>query len=165
MKRKDDGKLHFNIIDFLIIFIVLGCIVGVVVRYNIIDRMVLDTKRDEVSISFLASGITPQIANTIDKANGEEFFVVGSSESIGTLELTPDSIKNASIVEADDNGNPVKSSDDTLRDVRGVFKAYGNIRDDGFFLGGTLFAAPGKTLTVESRSVRFSVIITEIKHG
>jgi len=161
VRKKKDGKLHFNIIDLLIILIVLGCLAGVVIRYNVIDRLVLDTRRDEVKISFMVAGITPQIANSIN--DGEEFFVVESGESIGSL--AEHSVTNATIVEANDSGIPVKSIDDTLRDVRGVFTSYGRVRDDGFFLGGTMFLAPGKTLTVESRSVRFSVIITEIRRG
>lgn len=160
MKRKNEGKLRFNIIDLVIVIVVIGCIAGVVVRYNVIDRMVLDTKRDEVSISFMVSGISPQIANTI--ADGEDFYVVETGEGFG--KLLSHSVSNASIVEANDSGRPVKSFDDTLRDVRGEFRSYGIVRDDGFFLGGTMFLAPGKALTVESRSVRFSVIITEIVH-
>ena len=157
-KRRKSGKLRFNIIDFLIIVIVLGCMAGVVIRYNIIDRIVLDTKRDEVKISFMVSGMTPQIANAI--VDGEEFYVVGTSYTLG--KLNEHNITNARIVEANDSGLPVESFDDTLRDVRGSFTSYGVHNDDGFFLGGTMFLAPGKTLTAESKSVRFSLIITEI---
>ena len=161
MKKRADGKPRFNIIDLLIILAVLGCLAGIVVRYNVIDKLVLDTKRDKVSVSFMVAGLSPQIANTI--ADGEEFYVEGTDNSLGVL--TEHSISNARIVEANDSGLPVESFDDTLRDVRGVFTSYGVVEDDGFFLGGTLFLAPGKTLTVESRSARFSVIITEIDRG
>ena len=159
-KNANSGKLRFNIIDLLIVVIVLGCIAGVVVRYNIIDRIVLDTKRDEVKISFMVSGVTPQIAGAI--VDGEEFYVVGSSYTIGVL--NEHSITNALIVEANDNGLPVESFDDTLRDIRGSFTSHGVLREDGFFLGGTMFLAPGKTLVAESKSARFSLIITEISH-
>ena len=159
-KKNNNGKLRFNIIDLLIVVIVLGCIAGAVIRYNVIDRIVLDTTRDEVKISFMVSGVTPQIAGAI--VDGEEFYVVGSDYTIGVL--TEHNISNALIVEANDNGQPVESFDDTLRDVRGSFRSHGVVREDGFFLGGTMFLAPGKTLIAESKSVRFSLIITEISH-
>ena len=72
-KKREEGKVRFNIIDFDIIVIVIGCVVGVVIRFNVIDKLVLDTVRDDVRISFAVSGISPQIANSI--VDGDEFFV------------------------------------------------------------------------------------------
>ena len=158
MKRSDGGKVRFNIIDFLIIVIVIGCIAGVIMRYDIIDKIVVDRDRDEVSVSFMITGISPQIADQI--MIGDEFYVVGASNKLGVL--ADHTVTNAEKVEANENGFPVRSYDDTSRDVRGTFRSYGVNNDDGFFLGGTLFIAPGKTLTIESRNVRISVIITEI---
>ncbi len=159
-EKKKSGKLRFNIIDLLIIVIVLGCIAGAVIRYNIIDRIVLDTKRDEVRISFVVSSVTPQIANAV--VDGEEFYVVGSTYTLGSL--SDHSITNARLVEANESGLPVESFDETKRDIRGSFRSYGVLKEEGFFLSGTMFLAPGKELTAESKSVRFSLIITEISH-
>ncbi|MBQ4054440.1 MAG: DUF4330 family protein [Clostridia bacterium] len=158
MKRSDGGKVRFNIIDFLIIVIVIGCIAGVIMRYDIVDKIVVDRDRDEVSVSFMITGISPQIADQIK--DGDEFYVVGASDRLGVL--ADHTVTNAEKVEANENGFPVRSYDDTSRDVRGTFTSYGVNDDNGFFLGGTLFIAPGKTLTIESRNVRISVIITEI---
>ena len=158
MKKIENGKLRFNIIDILIIIIVIGSIVGVVFRYDIVDRLVLDSKRDEVRVSFMITGLSPQISEQI--TDGDEFYVVGSSDSIGTL--VEHRTSNYLTVEANEKGEPVQSFDNTLRDVRGTFQSYGVLNEDGFFLEGTLFIAPGKTLTIESRNVRVSVIITEI---
>ncbi len=161
MKKTETGKIRFNIIDFLIIVIVIGCIVGVIMRYDIIDKLVLDSKRDEVKVSFMITGISPQIADQIK--DGDEFYVVGASTSLGVL--MDHTVSNAEKVEANENGFPVRSYDDTLRDVRGTFDSFGVQNENGFFLGGTLFIAPGKTLTIESRNVRISVIITEISQS
>ena len=158
MRKTDEGKVRFNIIDFIIIVVVIGCIAGVVIRFNVVDKLVLDTKRDEVKISFAVAGISPQIANSIN--DGDEFYVVGSEELLGTL--LSHSLSNAHTVVSNENGYPVESYDETLRDVRGVFAAAGVSGEDGFLLGGTLFLAPGKTLSVESRNVRISLIIREI---
>ena len=161
MKRSDSGKVRFNIIDFLIIVIAIGCIAGVIMRYDIIDKIVVDRERDEVSVSFMITGISPQISDQIK--DGDEFYVVGASTRLGVL--ADHTVGNAEKVEANENGFPVRSYDDTSRDVRGTFTSYGVKNEDGFFLGGTLFIAPGKTLTIESRNVRVSVIITEISQG
>ncbi len=159
-EKKKGGKLRFNIIDFLIIVIVLGCIAGAVIRYNIIDRIVLDTKRDEVKISFLVSGISPQIAEAMKE--GDEYYISGASYTIGRL--SKPTVGPAQIIDENEEGRPVASEDNTLRDVRGSFTSYGVLNEDGFFLAGTMFLAPGKTLTVESKSATFSLIITEISH-
>ncbi|MBQ3100423.1 MAG: DUF4330 family protein [Clostridia bacterium] len=161
MKRSDSDKIRFNIIDFLIIVIAIGCIAGVIMRYDIIDKIVVDRERDEVSVSFMITGISPQISDQIK--DGDEFYVVGANTRLGVLE--DHTVSNAEKVEANENGFPVRSYDDTSRDVRGTFTSYGVNNEDGFFLGGTLFIAPGKTLTIESRNVRISVIITEISRG
>ena len=159
MKKKNSGKVRFNIIDFLIILIVLGSIAGVIIRYNIIDRLVLDTDRDSVRISYMVTGVSPQIANSI--TDGDVYYIVGADNTFGTME--EHSISNALKVEANENGLPVESFDDTMRDVRGTFMSHGVLGDNGFFLDGTVFLAPGKTMVIESKNVRISVIITEIK--
>lgn len=158
MKKNEKSKIRFNIIDIIIVIIVIGSIVGVIFRYDIVDRLVLDSKRDEVNVSFMITGISPQISEQI--TDGDEFYVVGSSDSMGVL--VEHTTGNFVTVEANEKGEPVQSFDDTLRDVRGTFSSLGVLNDEGFFLGGTLFIAPGKTLTIESRNVRVSVIITEI---
>lgn len=161
MKKNENSKLRFNIIDLLIVIIVIGCIAGVIMRYDIVDKLVVNSKRDEVKVSFMITGISPQISEQIK--DGDEFYVVGSSNSVGILQ--EHTLGNAEKVEANENGEPVRSYDDTLRDVRGSFVSLGVLNEKGFFLGGTLFIAPGKTLTIESRNVRISVIITEISRS
>jgi hypothetical protein len=58
------------------------------------------------------------------------------------------------------NGYATVPTDNLAQCAQVAFKRLQN--DKGFFLGGTLFIAPGKNLIIESRNVRISVIITEI---
>ena len=49
------NKIRFNIIDFVIIIALIGCIVGVALRYNVVDKIGLSSHSDNVEIETLFS--------------------------------------------------------------------------------------------------------------
>ncbi len=158
MSEKQSRK-RLNVIDFVIIVIVLGCIAGIIARYNIVNRIVVDSDRDEVEISFVVTSISPMISEAVN--DGDVFYSESSGNCIGTL--IRHEVKNSEIVYSNENGEPVVGSDQTKRDVTGTLRAYGIMGSDGFMLEGTQFLAAGKKLTIQSLEVQISVIITEIR--
>ena len=149
----------FNVIDFIIIVLVLGAIIAMVVRYNLVEKLVTDDVRDEVEISFLATGISPEIASGI--TDGSEYFTESNGMSVG--ELLSHTVTDSKIVISNEYGQPVVSSDKTKKDVSGVLKSGGVMTEDGFMLDGVTFVCAGKNLKIQSLNGQFSVIITEIK--
>lgn len=158
MKTREKTKGRFNVIDLLIIVIVLGCIAGIVYRYNLVDRLIVDSTRDEVTVRFVTASVSKDIDEKL--SDGDEFYIESSGEKFGTL--TGHSSTDNSYVASDDNGRPVISYNKELRDIEGTISCRGVMRDEGFFIGGTQFVAPGSELVIESVNVRISVIITEI---
>ena len=157
MKSKRTSS-KFNVIDLLIVVIVLGCIVGIVYRYNLVDRLMVNNKSDEMKVSFITTAVSKDIEDKI--SDGDVFYVENTGEAFGKLKEHESS--DNSYVTADENGKAVISYNKELRDIQGSFICSGVMRDEGFFIGGTQFIAPGSELVLESVNVRISVIITEI---
>lgn len=158
MKEKKSSKTGFNVIDLLIVIIVLGCIAGIIYRYNLVDRLIVDSKRDEVSVKFITAAVSKDIEDKL--SDGDVFYIESSGELFGTL--SGHTSTDNSYVASDDNGMPVISYNKELRDIEGTITCKGVMRDEGFFVDGTQFIAPGSELILESINVRVSVIITEI---
>lgn len=158
MKEKKSSKTGFNVIDLLIVIIVLGCIAGIIYRYNLVDRLIVDSKRDEVSVKFITAAVSKDIEDKL--SDGDVFYIESSGELFGTL--SDHTSTDNSYVASDDNGMPVISYNKELRDIEGTITCKGVMRDEGFFVDGTQFIAPGSELILESINVRVSVIITEI---
>ena len=152
-------KARFNIIDVLIIVLIIGAIVGIVLRYNIVERLVRDSSRDEVRITVLISQVNPTLAESI--RDGEDFYIDGD-RSFG--KLTKHETKNSTVVNPDENGKLVESEDLSVKDVTAVFTAKGIIDKDGsFMLAGSRFLSAGKTVTVQSMHVQLEGIILSIE--
>lgn len=158
MDEKRNRK-RFNVIDLLIVLLVLGAIAALIIRSNIYESLVFDNQRDKVEISFVASGISPEIANAV--SDGEEYYIDKTDLSIGRLKSHQ--ISDAKIIYSNDLGNPVVGSDKTKRDIYGVLDAGGVMSDEGFMLDGLNFICAGKSLTISSLNGQFSVVITEIR--
>ena len=158
MKNKSASKTRFNVIDLLIVVIVIGCIAGIVYRYNLVDRIIVDSKRDEVSVKFITTAVSKDIEDKL--SDGDVFYIESSGELFGTL--SGHASTDNSYVASDDNGMPVISYNKELRDIEGTITCKGVMREEGFFVDGTQFVAPGSELILESINVRVSVIITEI---
>ena len=158
MKKGKKIKLRFNVIDFIIIIIVVGCIAGIVYRYNLVDRLIIDSKKDTMQVHFVAFSVSKELEDKLSV--GDEFYLEGSGELLGTLKSSDSS--DAVMIVSDENGKPVISYNKELKDIQGIISCSGVKRDNGFFIAGTKFIAPGSELVLESINVRISVIITEI---
>ncbi len=151
-------KKRLNAVDFVIIILVIGCIAGVIARYNIVDRIVVNKYRDEVKISFKVSGISADIADNIK--NGDTFYIDASSQELG--DVISSEVSDARVLVPDENSSFSVTQDTSKKDVICTLKGFGIMGEDGFMLGGTEFLAPGDEVVIRSRQVQLSVIITEI---
>ncbi|MCL2517198.1 MAG: DUF4330 family protein [Oscillospiraceae bacterium] len=151
-------KARFNIIDFLIIIVVIGCIIGVALRYELYNKM-LSSNKDEVEISFFINGV--RIGSTEAMVEGDIFYWKQNGLEIG--KLLSKEVSNREVFVLDNEYNYVKKYDDRRYDVRGVIVSKGIIKEDGFKLNGTQFLAPGKTFEVQSKNITVYITITDIK--
>jgi len=154
---KTKGK--FNVIDFLIIIAVIGCIMGVVLRYDLANTSVLNSNRDEVEISFFINGV--RIGSTEAMVEGDTFYWKANGMEIG--KLLSKEVSNREVPMLDANYNYVIDYNALQYDVRGVILSKGILDDDGFKLKGTQFLAPGKTFEIQSKNITVYITITDIK--
>ncbi|MBE6686975.1 MAG: DUF4330 family protein [Ruminococcaceae bacterium] len=152
-------KKRFNIIDFVIIVVVLGCIAGLLFRYNFVERIIVPEDTKEMIVGFMAEGVSPEIAEHMN--NSSEFLCSATDNYLGK----PYNLKktDAKYYFAGEDLRAEQGVDNTKKDIKGNFKVKGVMTDDGFLLEGTQFIAPGKEITIQSEDLVISVIITEIK--
>ena len=154
----DKKKTRFNIIDVIIVILIIGAITGIILRYNIVGRLVSDSNRDKVKITVLVNGVNPALAESIK--DGEDFYI--ENNKFG--KLTEHKADNSAVYKPDDDGKITRSSDPSLNDVTAVFTAEGIIDPDGSFkLAGSRFLAAGKTVVLQSMHVQLEGVILFIE--
>jgi hypothetical protein len=154
------SRVKFNIIDFLIIIAVLGCIAGVAIRFDLAGKLGLNSNKDEVEISFLILNIR---VGSVNALNEGDTFYLGTTNGTEFGKLLSKEVTNSESYVLDDNFAYHKVYNDLRYDVRGVFSAKGSKTDSGFMLNGTQFMAPGKTIMIESKNISVSITILSIK--
>ena len=153
-------KIKFNVIDVLIVLVLLGCMIGIFLRYDLKSKLGLDSRKTEVEISFLIIGIRQ--GSTEALVEGDTIYWKQNGMEIG--QLMSKEVSNSETWVLDENYNKyIKNFDDLSYDVRGVIKAKGNIKESGFMLNGTQYLAPGKTFEVESKNISVALTITNIR--
>lgn len=152
-------KGKFNIIDFLIIVTVIGCIAGVFLRYDLASKIGLNRNKDEVEISFLVMGLRE--GSTLALVEGDTIYWEQNGMEIGKL-LSKDIMEGSHYI-LDEDFEFHKRYNQLRFDVRGVISAKGNMTENGFMLNGTQFIAPGKELKIQSKNITTTVTVTEIR--
>lgn len=152
-------KGRFNIIDFLIVVAIIGCIAGVFLRYDLASKIGLNRNKDEVEISFVVVGLREGATEALFE--GDTIYWKQNGMEIGKLiskEVTP-----AVHYILDENYEYQKRYNDYRYDVRGVISVKGNMTESGFMLNGTQFIAPGKELMIESKNISTTITVTDVK--
>ena len=152
-------RKRFNVIDFVILIVIIGCIAGVIVRYNFVNRILAPEETQTVTVTFTAKELPVKIIDSVNKKTS--FTCVSTDNSLGKLNYFR--VLDSEYVYTDTNGRPRIGHSDTKKDLTGSFEVTGIKNDNGFLLNGTQFLAPGNEITIKSRDVQLSVIITEIK--
>ena len=147
-------RLRFSVIDFVIILMVIACLVGVIMRYDLADRLFSKTVLTDARVSFVAESVLPAekavfVENTVFYTDLDAFGTLISVES-----------KPARIYYENSVGALVYYEHDTLQDLSGSFRVKVLDTDSGYRLNGNTFLAPGSVFTVKAGGA--SVVITII---
>lgn len=154
------GKLRLNIIDFLIVIVILGAVVGVVLRMGVVKQVTNQSKLEEVRISFLIQDIQEGSADYFKL--GEEFKAASLGCDFGKLESRQFMPAEAFITNI--NGEMIKTHSSNNRiDVRGTVIGSGTFTDEGFLLAGINFIAPNTSIRLQSSDLEFWATVTGIE--
>ena len=152
------AKIRFSLVDLFIIIAVIAVATGIVMRFNLIDRIGLKSNSDTVIISFLIQDIKESSSDAL--VIGEMFYIESNGTQFGELISKKPQYAEAFIENSD--GRLVKTQNENSYDVRGEFRATGRLTDKGFMLGGTQAITPGKRIYLESMNIMVTVMITSI---
>ena len=158
VQNTPDNKKRFKFgpIDIVIIILFIACVVGIILRYNISEKLQNTTDLREAEVSFLVSDISPSAADA---------FIIGDVAFWEGNRLGPIKSKdvyNAVEYNANADGFPVKSENLEKRDVRGVITASGKLTDDGFLLNGNMYIAAGKELKINTKNIAVTITVTGV---
>ena len=158
-EKKVKRTLKPNVIDFLIILVVIGAVLGIALRSGAVDDIAKREELEEATISFLILDINDNSGNYFNI--GDTFRSTAYAQDLGVLESVQFMPAEAFITSQD--GHLIKTYSNNGRiDVRGTLKAKGVFSDVGFLLGGNQYIAPGNTLHVQSKYMDVSLTITDI---
>lgn len=156
-------KARFNGIDLLIIIIFIGCIIGIALRYQLVDTIKNSTTTQKAEVSFYLENIKSTSEDFFSE--GDTFFLVENSERLGVLQsgfvFEPAEEFNMNL-----DGEYIKSASVNGRsDMRGTLLADGLFTNEGFMLNNTKYIAPGSEITIYSNKIEVTVILTDIKEA
>lgn len=159
-KKKRNGP-RFNVVDAVIILLIIGSIVGVVLRFDLIEKLTLRNQTAEHEIVFSITNI--QYASTsVDYMDaGVHAYNTETGKRIGRISAVDrDSIKlTAGTVLPD---GTTEFAPESRVDVTGKISCRGAFGNGGFMLNGTDYIAPGMKLKVSFEKLDVTIDVIEI---
>ncbi len=153
-KENQRNRIQFSVIDFIILLLILAGLCGVVLRYDLANRLFSQTALTEARITFVAEAVSPEEAAVFT----ENTIFYTENSSFGTLTTIT---SEPAIIFYETSIGALASYEDPKRvDISGSFSSEVLLTDDGYLLNGNTFIAAGSTFTVKAHSA--SVLITII---
>ena len=171
-KNIPSRRVRFTWIDGVIIFLVIVCILGVVFRYPIMDKLGLGENYAEYRVKF---SITAMDSSAVRYLNSGDSIYFVDGELVGTLcspslnttviSDSPLEYRPASVYVDNGAGELVWAQypEGTKVDATGAFDCIGAYDSDmNFSIGGKKNIAVGQSITVYTDKVTLYITITEI---
>ena len=154
------SRMRLNIIDFLIIIVLIGAVVGIAMRFGLVERVTNQAGMTGARISFLIRDINE---GSLDYFGiGDTVYDKEHDCLLGTLESRQFMYSEAFITT--ERGEIIKTNSENKRyDVRGAVIGSGTFTDDGFLLDGVNYVAPGSTIHVQSRDLDVILTVTAVE--
>lgn len=150
-----------NALDWIIIIILVFCAVCFGLRYREKQEVINTASEGKYRISFQVKDVRYTTADAF--VSGDKVFVATDNVCIGTFEAL-DSNNPAAHYEEDMKGGFIKVyyPEGTRVDLTGTIISEGLMNDDGFFVGGSYFLAPGKQFTIYTGHVFVEIVVTGV---
>ena len=154
--QENKRSIRFSVADFVIIIMVFACLIGALLRYDVVENLFTKSVAKEYTVTFLAESLTENEAIAI--TDGASFFL--GSETLGELK-TFDVTNSVSYYE-DNSGAYASFVNQDKFDVRGKMECNLVDSENGYLLGGKTYIAPGSTFTVKEKEIEISILILSI---
>ena len=162
-KNLYEEKKHLNGIDVLIIVILLIITAVIIFRSQILSFFTSSGTTESCEITFVCENIPKDVfENNVKQSSKNSLNWIDANSKLGVMSIDAESIGMARLYEKEANGQwSVTYSDIAVR-FAGKIKST-LISNNGFYLGGTEFIAPGMTITVATELAQFEILIVDIK--
>ena len=161
VKPVKSKKTKFNIIDFIIILLVVACIGGIYVRYNLIDKIGVNAQLKNYEITF----ISKELRYTSLAAFEKDTAVIDrkTGNNIGIFKGIETNSPSAAYVEKSDGTiEKLYYPENTKIDVKGKIIVRGIMNDNGFLLDGKQYIATGTTLKISTEKLDIDISVEAI---
>ena len=143
MKENKEKKSGFNIIDVIIVLFIILAVAGIIMRYNLADKINLNANGETFEIEFLILDIQEASQKYLDE--GKSFYITSESIKIGEITIILSVIPSVHYAE-DVHGNINKTERPGRIDMTGIMKSTGRTTKEGTMINGNTFVAPNKEL-------------------
>ncbi len=157
-KMHSSKRLSFSVVDFVIILAAVALIVGVIFRYDVVDRLFSKTSLNDAKITFVAEAINEQEAEVFKE--NTKFYTDGVI--FGTLTSVTEP-KKALIYREDNNGVLVSYEHESLFDLDGSFTCKVMASENGYLLGGNRYIAAGSTFVLRAGGVAVRITVLSVQ--
>ena len=158
MNNTYENKKRFNIVDAIIILGILVIAASIIFRTQIIMFFSSDTTKSEYTISFDAESIDNDLVSLIKM--GAEVTWIENGSSLGTLKNVSSPIASK-LYTTDENGTIFVTESKTQSKITGKLTVDA-ISNNGCYIEGTHFLAAGMTVTLSTKDVQFTAVITSV---
>lgn len=149
-------RVRFSVADFVIILMIIACVIGIAMRYDIAEKLFSKTKSEDVRVTFTVTSATD---NTYNAFTTGAVFMYGDA-TFGKLEVA-DSTPAVQYYE-NSSGVLTEKKDDGLHDITGTFVCQLVRSDSGYLLDGRTYIAAGSTFVLRCGTVQTTVLITSV---
>lgn len=158
-----DKKFKFNILDVVIVIVVVACIAGIALRYNLADKIGL-TKNQEAVVTFLAPNVRTDVARE-SFVDGDMYYCKKFNGNFGELIRLDEFIYEPAVrMKEDENGVMRESTLSHRSDVTGYIKVTGKYDEDkGFLVDGVNLVSPGKEYEIQSSNRSVTVLVMDVE--
>lgn len=151
----------FNALDWVILIVLILCVASFVFRYQRKAEISGASIEGKYAVSFFVENVRYTSADAFVK--GDRVYVSTDDTCIGVFERL-DSNNPAAYYAEDPAAGIVKVyyPEGTRVDLTGTIISEGVMNDDGYFVGGSYYLAPGKSVSIYTGHIFVQITITDI---
>ena len=151
-------RVPFSIIDLVIILIVVALAAGIIVRYDVVNKLFSKTTLTDAKVTFVAESISQGQASALKE--GQQFYV--DDKLFGTLHTV--STDKTLIYTENSDGTLSSSESNELFDASGSFLIKVTKTEEGCLLGGKQYIAPGSQFEIKANGAAICITIISLEN-
>lgn len=157
-----EEKKRINAVDVLIVITVILMILVIIFRAQILSLFTSSGTKESCHITFVCENVSKEVyENNIKDSNQTKLNWINADTKLGNMTIYPESVSQARIYEKTPSGDWTYQLSDTAVRFSGSITTT-LTSNNGYYVGGADFIAPGMTITVATEHAQFEILILNI---